>query len=38
MSTVGVRGVYFYDVLDLNGNRVVDPAEIAGRTCTARSG
>ena len=34
MSTVGGRGVYFYDVVDLNGNRVVDPAEIAGRTCT----
>jgi uncharacterized protein (DUF2141 family) len=30
LSTVGYRGVYFYDVLDLNGNRVVDPAEIAG--------
>jgi len=34
MSTVGGRGVYFYDVIDLNGNRVVDPAEIAGRTCS----
>ena len=33
MSTVQTRGVYFYDVLDLNGNRVADPAEIAGRTC-----
>jgi hypothetical protein len=30
LSTVGYRGVYFYDVLDLNNNRVVDPAEIAG--------
>jgi hypothetical protein len=37
MSTVGGRGVYFYDVLDTNGNRVVDPAELAGRTCTATS-
>ena len=34
MSTVGYRGVYFYNVADTNGNRVVDPAEIAGRTCT----
>ncbi|MEX2271252.1 MAG: TonB-dependent receptor [Vicinamibacterales bacterium] len=34
MSTVGARGVYFYNVTDLNGNRVVDPAEIAGRACT----
>jgi hypothetical protein len=34
-STVGFRGVYLYDVLDLNGNQLVDPAEIAGRTCTA---
>jgi len=33
MSTVGGRGVYLYDIVDLNGNRVVDPAEIAGRTC-----
>jgi hypothetical protein len=37
MSTVGGRGIYFYDVLDTNGNRVVDPAELAGRTCTATS-
>jgi hypothetical protein len=37
-STVGaLRGVYFYDVTDLNGNRVVDPEEIAGRTCTIDS-
>lgn len=36
-STVGFRGVYFYDVHDANGNQVVDPAEIAGRTCTATS-
>jgi hypothetical protein len=34
LSTVGYRGVYFYNVADLNGNRVVDPAELAGRTCT----
>lgn len=33
MSTVSYRGVYLYNVLDLNGNRVVDAAEIAGRTC-----
>jgi hypothetical protein len=34
LSTVGFRGVYFYNVTDLNGNRVVDAAEIAGRTCS----
>ncbi len=34
LSTVGFRGVYFYNVTDLNGNRVVDAAEIAGRACT----
>jgi hypothetical protein len=34
LSTVVARGVYFYDVLDLNGNRLVDPAEIAGLNCT----
>jgi hypothetical protein len=34
LSTVGYRGVYFYNVPDLNGNRVVDPAEITGRACT----
>jgi hypothetical protein len=34
MSAVYYRGVYFYNVEDVNGNRVVDPAEIAGRTCT----
>jgi hypothetical protein len=33
LSTIGLRGVYFYNVQDLNGNRLVDPAEIAGRTC-----
>jgi hypothetical protein len=33
MSTVTYRGVYFYDVHDTNGNRVVDASEIAGRTC-----
>lgn len=37
LSTVGTRGIYFYDVIDLNGNRVVDPAELAGRTCTNSS-
>ena len=37
-STVGsFRGVYFYNVTDANGNGVVDPAEIAGRTCTEAS-
>lgn len=30
MSVVGYRGVYFYNVVDRNGNRVVDAAEIAG--------
>jgi hypothetical protein len=30
LSTVQSRGVYFYDVVDLNGNRLVDPAELAG--------
>ena len=34
MSTITYRGVYFYDVLDTNGNRVVDPSEIAGRSCS----
>ena len=34
MSTVGDRGIYFYDVVDTNGNLVVDPAELAGRTCS----
>jgi hypothetical protein len=33
LSTVQYRGVYFYGVTDTNGNRVVDPSEIAGRTC-----
>ena len=33
MSTITYRAVYFYDVLDTNGNRVVDPSEIAGLTC-----
>jgi hypothetical protein len=37
-STVGsLRGVYFYNVTDSNGNGVADPAEIAGRTCTPDS-
>lgn len=35
MSTTGNRGIYFYDVIDLNGNQVVDPEELAGRTCEA---
>jgi hypothetical protein len=35
MSTTGNRGIYFYDVIDLNGNMVVDAEELAGRTCTA---
>ncbi len=35
MSTTGNRGIYFYGVIDSNGNRVVDPEELAGRTCTA---
>ncbi|HSL20644.1 MAG TPA: carboxypeptidase regulatory-like domain-containing protein [Vicinamibacterales bacterium] len=30
LSTVGYRGVYFFDVVDANGNRVADPAEFAG--------
>jgi hypothetical protein len=34
-STGSLRGVYFYDVTDLNGNQIVDPEEIADRTCTA---
>lgn len=34
MSVVTYRGVYFYNVTDLNGNRSVDAAEIAGRTCS----
>jgi hypothetical protein len=33
MSTVSYRGVYFYDVVDLNGNRLADVSELAGRTC-----
>jgi hypothetical protein len=35
MSTTGNRGIYFYGVIDTNGNRAVDPEELAGRTCTA---
>lgn len=34
LSTVGYRGVYYYNVPDLNGNRVVDAAELSGRACT----
>jgi hypothetical protein len=37
LSTVQYRGVYFYDVVDSNGNRVVDPSEIAGRSCSNAS-
>ena len=37
LSTVTYRGVYFYDVVDTNNNRVVDPSEIAGRTCNNSS-
>jgi hypothetical protein len=33
-SAGSFRGVYFYDVVDLNGNQTVDAAEIAGRTCS----
>lgn len=37
-STVGsLRGVYFYNVTDTNGNGIVDPSEIAGRTCSVDS-
>jgi hypothetical protein len=31
LSVIGYRGVYYYNVVDTNGNRVVDPEEIAGR-------
>ena len=34
MSTVGNRGVYLFDVVDTNGNMVIDVEEIAGRTCS----
>ena len=34
LSVVGYRGVYFYNVVDTNGNNFVDASEIAGRTCT----
>jgi hypothetical protein len=34
LSTITYRGVYFYDVIDQNGNNFVDAAEIAGRTCS----
>jgi hypothetical protein len=30
MSVVAYRGVYFYDVVDTNGNRFVDGSELAG--------
>jgi hypothetical protein len=32
-STTGNRGIYLYNVTDLNGNGYADPAEVAGRTC-----
>jgi hypothetical protein len=31
LSVAQARGVYFYNVLDTNGNKIVDPAEFAGR-------
>ena len=34
LSVIQYRGVYFYDVVDANGNGYVDVAELAGRTCT----
>ena len=27
-------GIYFYDVIDSNANMVIDPEELAGRTCS----
>jgi hypothetical protein len=30
LSTIATRGVYFYDVIDRNGNRFVDVSELAG--------
>jgi hypothetical protein len=30
LSTVQSRGVYFYDVVDQNGNRLADPEELVG--------
>ena len=30
LSVIDYRGVYFYDVVDTNGNRNADPSEIAG--------
>jgi hypothetical protein len=30
LSAVDYRGIYFYDVVDTNGNRNADPAELAG--------
>jgi hypothetical protein len=32
LSVVQYRGVYYYDVPDLNGNKTVDPAELSGLT------
>ena len=34
MSTVSTRGLYIYDIHDANGNKIVDPAEVAGRLCS----
>ena len=36
-STTGNRGLYFYDVVDLNGNMIADPEELEGRTCSNTS-
>lgn len=33
LSVIDYRGVYFYNVVDTNGNRIADPEELAGRTC-----
>ena len=30
LSVIDYRGVYFYDVVDTNGNRIADPEELAG--------
>ena len=32
LSTVSYRGIYYYNVVDLNGNKYVDPAELAGKS------
>jgi len=33
-SAGSFRGVYFYNVVDANGNQTVDVAELAGRSCS----